>query len=1076
MFRKISVSTWQAITLSALLPLLAATQSQPAASELATQQTCSFTLAPLNQSFSAAGGTGSFTVSTNATCEWTVRSLAPWITIISAQRGLGNTTSLYSVAPSFAGRQGAISLNGRILTITQDVMACPEPNFKLSSAFLAGMGSSQLELQDFNADGINDLWAFGTLQPDGNYSLDIATGKRGGEFNTPMSVVLGYKPRSLARTVVADFNRDGKMDFALADTANLSVNLNSGGVSFLPVQHYPLTINGIDITVGDFTGDQYPDVIVGSENTAQLALFVNDKTGKFNAANVINLTETSTPPLRLAARDFNNDGKLDLLYLINRSSQFIVLRGNGSGGFERGQLYSHIDNTVGGVVEPHALSLSDVTGDGRVDAVITSSKGLSVIPGLSGGGFGAATMYLRNQSPSDAFLGDFNGDGITDLAVIAGLINNLVYLRGLGGGRFAPPEKFLVRGAVFARSGAIPLDWNEDGLTDLAITSPSNNADGLRQGLAVTFGHRLNGFDAPRFRSLPTPQAAHMSALTDVNADGLPDLVMTYGLDSNQGGIAIQYGSGNGFFRSGPTYLAAGPVQLEITDINQDGAPDFIVANRDRSSLAVWRNDRHGAFMLASEPETNRGLAAFALADFDNNGTTDLLATIPNATGARVLSGKSDGTFNVTTQTFSGTGWTTGDFNGDGNQDVAAWTKCGFGTGTSPIVIWSGNGRGGFTEAARLSLPDALSSLSAQDLNGDGRADLVGNLCNAVSGSYFLVAFANSINFNPFIFFEGGGKSALPFSDFNGDGLPDLLGGSSRRIYVNRGDGTFQASFQYLTGFGLSADLNEDGTNDLIYVQGNEYVFIPNQARCPAASDAIITSAASYYSVKPAPNGIAALFGTGLATESRAANTSPLPTNLANTSVSLRDSQGVERLASLFFVSPNQINLLLPENTAPGLAQVRVLRNGSTTVANSVIEVLPVNPGLFAVDASGTGYPAGFALRVRNNGAQVYEPLAQYNSTLNRYTPIALDVSNAAEQVYLILYGTGLRNRSSLASVTALIGGAAAQVLYAGPQGDFLGLDQINLRVPSALAERGEVDVTVMAEGRVTNTLRVLIK
>ena len=296
----------------------------------------------------------------------------------------------------------------------------------------------------------------------------------------------------------------------------------------------------------------------------------------------------------------------------------------------------------------------------------------------------------------------------------------------------------------------------------------------------------------------------------------------------------------------------------------------------------------------------------------------------------------------------------------------------------------------------------------------------------------------------------------------------------------SRDDGRFEFVFEDLEDGDYTlywyADLNEDGTNDLLYVQGNEYVFIPNQARCPAASDAIITSAASYYSVKPAPNGIAALFGTGLATESRAANTSPLPTSLANISVSLRDSKGVERLASLFFVSPNQINLLLPENTAPGLAQVRVLRNGSTTIANSVIEVLPVNPGLFAVDASGTGYPAGFALRVRNNGAQVYEPLAQYNSTLNRHTPIALDVSNATEQVYLILYGTGLRNRTSLASVTALIGGVPAQVLYAGPQGDFLGLDQINLRVPSALAERGEVDVTVMAEGRVTNTLRVLIK
>ena len=75
------------------------------------------------------------------------------------------------------------------------------------------------------------------------------------------------------------------------------------------------------------------------------------------------------------------------------------------------------------------------------------------------------------------------------------------------------------------------IPWLPINCSSLAITSPSNNAGGLPQGLAVTFGHRLNGFDAPRFRSLPTPQAADMTALTDVNADGLPDLVMTYGLD-----------------------------------------------------------------------------------------------------------------------------------------------------------------------------------------------------------------------------------------------------------------------------------------------------------------------------------------------------------------------------------------------------------------------------------------------------------------------------------------------------------------------------------------------------------------
>lgn len=1032
-------------------------------------QNCQFTLAPLNQSWGVAGGTGSFTVSTTATCEWSVRSTVPWITITSARRGVGNATILYSVAPSFAGRRGEILLNGRSFTITQAVMACPEPSFKLAGAFAPGLGSSQLVLRDFNGDGINDVWAFGRFATDGSFSVAIATGNPAGGFNAPTTVPLGYRPVSTTRGAVADFNRDGKPDFVLIDTSNVYLSLNTGNGSWQTAQRYPLSINGLDVTVGDFTGDQYPDVMVGSEVAARLALYVNDGAGKLKAESVIVLTETNSSPFRLATGDFNNDGRLDLFYLTARSFEFKVLLGNGNGTFQRSQSYSHIDNTIGSFVEPRGFALGDVTGDGRVDAVIANSKGLSIVPGLGNGGFGAATMYLRDGSLEEPYIGDFNGDGIADVAASFGA--TLYYLRGLGAGRFAAPAKFLVRGTVFSYSGSLALDWNGDGLTDIGITSGEEVG-----GLAVTYGNRLNGFAAPRFRTLSAPENSTGVALTDVNADGLPDLIMVSGNAPDQGGFSIQYGLGNGEFRPGPSYSGMRPVQLEVADVNQDGAPDIIVANDGRESLGVWLNNGRGAFTLASEPETNRGLQFFALADFDNNGRLDLLAPNPNAVGARILTGNGDGKFTATTQTFTGTGWTTGDFNGDGNQDVAAWTRCGFDTGTAPIIIWSGNGLGGFTETARLSAPHSLSHLSAFDLNSDGRADLIGNLCTAVSEAYFIVGFANSISFNPFIFFEGGGKATPPFSDFNGDGLPDLVAGSlSPRIYVNRGDGTFKTSY---TGVGgtLSGDLNEDGLTDVLYLMGNEYAVLPNQARCPAAGDALITSAANYYSVKPAPNGIAALFGTGLATETRSANTLPLPTSLANTSVSLRDSKGIERLAPLFFVSPNQINLLLPENTAPGFAQARVLRNGSTTVAHSVIEVLPINPGLFAADASGTGYPAGYALRIRSNGAQVNEPLVQYNNTLNRFTPVALDVSNPTEPVYLILFGTGLRNRSSLAAVTASMGGVAAEVSYAGPQGSFLGLDQINLRVPAALVARGEVDVTLLVEGRVTNTLKVLIK
>jgi uncharacterized protein (TIGR03437 family) len=81
-----------------------------------------------------------------------------------------------------------------------------------------------------------------------------------------------------------------------------------------------------------------------------------------------------------------------------------------------------------------------------------------------------------------------------------------------------------------------------------------------------------------------------------------------------------------------------------------------------------------------------------------------------------------------------------------------------------------------------------------------------------------------------------------------------------------------------------------------------------------------------------------------------------------------------------------------------------------------------------------------------------------------------------SDQVFLILFGTGLRNRSALSTVVAQIGGVNAEILFTGAQGDFVGLDQVNLRLPRNLAGRGEVDIVLTAEDKAANIVRVNIK
>jgi len=89
---------------------------------------------------------------------------------------------------------------------------------------------------------------------------------------------------------------------------------------------------------------------------------------------------------------------------------------------------------------------------------------------------------------------------------------------------------------------------------------------------------------------------------------------------------------------------------------------------------------------------------------------------------------------------------------------------------------------------------------------------------------------------------------------------------------------------------------------------------------------------------------------------------------------------------------------------------------------------------------------------------------------------VPVDVSVAGDQVFLVLFGTGIRFRSSLSNVTATIGGTPVSVQYAGPQGTFVGLDQLNIALPASLVGRGEADLVLTADGQIANTIRVNIK
>lgn len=243
----------------------------------------------------------------------------------------------------------------------------------------------------------------------------------------------------------------------------------------------------------------------------------------------------------------------------------------------------------------------------------------------------------------------------------------------------------------------------------------------------------------------------------------------------------------------------------------------------------------------------------------------------------------------------------------------------------------------------------------------------------------------------------------------------------------------------------------------------------------PAANLASV-SAASFQAGKPlSGESIVAAFGANLADVTQIGTTIPLPTNLGGTQASVKDSAGNERPAPLFFVSPTQVNYLIPQGTVSGNATVTIT-NWSGIVSRSTVQVNAVAPGIFAANANGRGVPAAVVERIRANGSRNTEPVARFDQAQNQFVALPIDLGAADDQIFLALFGTGFRFRSSLSAVTATIGGATAEVTFAGAQGDFVGLDQANIRINRSLMGRGDVDVVMTVDGQTTNTVRVNIK
>jgi len=245
---------------------------------------------------------------------------------------------------------------------------------------------------------------------------------------------------------------------------------------------------------------------------------------------------------------------------------------------------------------------------------------------------------------------------------------------------------------------------------------------------------------------------------------------------------------------------------------------------------------------------------------------------------------------------------------------------------------------------------------------------------------------------------------------------------------------------------------------------GSSYPPAPQTLTHPASI--LITTNSAYGTFAVAPESIAAIYGSNLAATAQQAASPVPPTSLGGVTVTVKDANGSVFPAGLFYVSPTQVNFEIPRGAASGTGTV-TLSNGSATFTGTVL-IGATAPGLYTANSSGQGPAAAQVV-----SGSTYSDTSQCAPT-GACTLVPIDVSGPAPP-YLILYGTGIRGAAQ-ANVSVKIGNVDAPVLYAGPQGYYSGLDQLNVTLPSALKGRGQMVVTVTVSGQAANMTQLAFR
>lgn len=738
--------------------------------------------------------------------------------------------------------------------------------------------------------------------------------------------------------------------------------------------------------------------------------------------------------------------------------------------------------------------------------------------GNGDGTFGSPTLYATAPNPQSALAVDLNHDGNLDLVVACQgnapfAAAGIDVMLGNSDGTFQSPS-FVQQpdwtiGGTYLPDFIAASDFDGDGNIDLLVQAIGDPRT------VVLYGSGTGTFQVT---TVPTNALGNTCVVADFDGDGKPDIVCA------GSGFTIVTNTGNRTF-SGTTYFPGAFSSVAAGDFNRDGKQDLIVTGGQPGGSGgayIYLNSRAittalvGVDQLAPQyghpsqltVQVNTDVDGFntgcfsacplgTITWFDGNAALGTSPVTPaaNHAGTATFDTYFSGGLHSVSASYAGEELpsTSNTLTFEVVQAPATLTVAAspaspvYGAGVTIAVSAAAASNSAALPTGTVAIQDNGAALATLSLNSLGQASIAS--LSFSGGAHTVQAkYAGDANYlsavatTSFVVQPGPVQLALtcapnPAASDEAVSCVSRVSDKTATGSVAFDDGAKAlgsatlASGQAVLQIGMLAA----GTHTLQASYSGDSNFTaaqaPSFALTVTPAPQIDASAAADGHPVLAPQAIGAAYGSGFASGVTLPGPGPLPTTLAGIRMTITDASGVQQAAPLFFVSPTQINFLTP-NVVPGTARLQI-GTAAGELFTGPLTIQLVSPALFSANGDGKGVAAAYVVHVGADGVQSIQLAFTCGNTPGSCSPVPVDLGEPPDQNFLVLYGSGIRNASK---VSVLLEGNTSNVVFFGPQAQFVGLDQVNVQIPSALAGKGDVHIALTADGQGANELLIEVK